>query len=57
MSTSRLKVDLAPLRSSPDFRAIYASRTITWLGMSATEVGLLVQARQLTHSALRSLSN
>jgi MFS family permease len=52
MSASRLKVDLAPLRSSPDFRAIYASRTMTWLGTSATEVGLLVQARQLTHSAL-----
>ncbi|HUB37706.1 MAG TPA: MFS transporter [Streptosporangiaceae bacterium] len=52
MSTSRLKVDLAPLRSSPGFRAIYASRTITWLGTSATEVGLLVEARQLTQSAL-----
>src|ERR1700739_2121320 len=52
MSTSRLKVDLAPLPSSPDFRAIYASRTITSLGTSATEVGLLVQARQLTQSTL-----
>jgi MFS family permease len=52
MSTSRLKVDLAPLRSSANFRAVYASRTSTWLGTSATEVGLLVQARQLTHSAL-----
>lgn len=52
MSTSRLTVDLAPLRSSADFRAVYASQTITWLGTSATEVGLLVQARQLTHSAL-----
>jgi MFS family permease len=52
MSTSRLKVDAAPVRSSPDFRVIYASRTITWLGTSATEVGLLVQARQLTQSTL-----
>ena len=52
MSRSKLKVELAPLRSSADFRALYASRTITWLGTSATEVGLLVQARQLTHSAL-----
>ena len=52
MSTSRLKIDLSPLRSSADFRAIYASRTITWLGTSATEVGLLVQARQLTQSTL-----
>jgi MFS family permease len=52
MSMPRFKVDLAPLRSSADFRAVYASRTITWLGTSATEVGLLVQARQLTHSAL-----
>ncbi len=50
MSLSWLRADLAPLRTSGDFRAIYASRTITWLGTSATEVALLVQARQLTQS-------
>jgi MFS family permease len=52
MGPSRLRADLAPIRSSRDFRAIFASRTITLLGTSATEVALLVQARQLTNSAL-----
>jgi MFS family permease len=52
MSRPRLRFDLAPIRASRDFRILYASRTITWLGTPATEVALLVQARQLTRSAL-----
>ena len=52
MSTgkSRLRADVTPLRESCDFRLLYASRTITALGTQATEVALLVQARQLTGS-------
>ena len=50
MSRPRLRADLTPLRSSRDFRLLYASRTITALGTDATEVALLVQARQLTGS-------
>ena len=52
MSRARLRIDLAPMRASRDFRVLYASRTITWLGTPATEVALLVQARLLTRSAL-----
>jgi MFS family permease len=52
MSRPRLRIDLAPFRASHDFRVLTASRTITWLGTSATQVALLVQARQLTRSAL-----
>jgi MFS family permease len=50
MSKSRLRADVTPLRQSRDFRLLYASRTITGLGTQATEVALLVQARQLTGS-------
>jgi len=50
MNTSRLRADLTPLRESRDFRLLYTSRTITGLGTQATEVALLVQARQLTGS-------
>ncbi|MGH3237284.1 MAG: hypothetical protein ACRDOH_29295, partial [Streptosporangiaceae bacterium] len=44
--------DLAPLRSSRGFRLVFASRTVTALGAQASEVALLVQARQLTGSPL-----
>jgi MFS family permease len=47
----RLRADLTPLRTSRDFRLLFASRTVTGLGTDATEVALLVQARQLTGSA------
>jgi MFS family permease len=48
----RLAADLAPLRSSRRFRLLFASRTATLFGSQATEVALLVQARQLTGSTL-----
>jgi MFS family permease len=51
MSRPRLLADLAPLRASRDFRLLYGSRTVTQSGTQATEVALLVQARQLTGSA------
>jgi hypothetical protein len=48
-----LRPDLAPLRSSRGFRLIFASRTVTALGAQASEVALLVQAKQLTGSVPR----
>jgi MFS family permease len=51
LSRPRLRADLTPLRTSRDFRLLYASRTVIALGTEATEVALLVQARQLTGSA------
>jgi MFS family permease len=50
LSRPKLRADLTPLRTSRDFRLLYASRTVTGLGTDATEVALLVQARQLTGS-------
>jgi MFS family permease len=46
----RLHTDITPLRQSPGFRIIFTSRTVTLFGSQASEVALLVQARQLTHS-------
>ena len=51
MTGSWFRADLTPLRTSRDFRLLYASRAVTGLGTDATEVALLVQARQLTGSA------
>lgn len=48
----RLGADLTPLRTSRDFRLVLASRTVTLFGSQATAVALLVQARQLTGSAV-----
>jgi Transmembrane secretion effector len=48
----QLGADLTPLRSSRDFRLVFASRTVTLFGSQATSVALLVQARQLTGSAI-----
>ncbi len=50
MSGHRLRADLTPLRTSRDFRLLYASRSVTGLGTDAAEVALLVQAKQLTGS-------
>ena len=40
------------MRSSPGFGLLFASRTVTALGTQASEVALLVQAKQLTGSPL-----
>jgi MFS family permease len=48
----RVVADIAPLRTSRDFRLLFGSRTVTLFGSLATEVALLVQARQLTGSAV-----
>src|ERR1700722_15215856 len=45
-------VDLAPLRESRQFRLLWSSRTVTLLGTQISQVALLVQARQLTGSAI-----
>ena len=47
-----LHIDLRPFGTSRDFRVLFASRTITLAGSQAAEVALLVQARQLTGSAI-----
>ena len=47
-----LRMDLSPLRGTADFRWLLCSRTVTLLGTEASEVALLVQAKQLTGSAL-----
>jgi len=49
---ARLRPDLAPLRAPGGFRLVFASRTVTALGAQASEVALLVQAKQLTGSPL-----
>ncbi len=46
-----LRMDLSPLRGTPDFRWLFSSRTVTLLGTEASAVALLVQAKQLTGSA------
>lgn len=47
----RVTPDLTPLRSGGGgFRVIYTARTITSFGSQASEVALLVQAKQLTGS-------
>jgi MFS family permease len=46
-----LRMDLSPLRGAADFRWLLCSRTVTPLGTEASEVALLVQAKQLTGSA------
>jgi MFS family permease len=48
----RVMADIEPLRASRDFRLVFASRTVTLFGSQASEVALLVQARQLTGSAV-----
>ncbi len=52
MPRSRLRADLTPLRASRYFRLLFASRTVIALGTQATEVALLVQAKQLTGSTV-----
>jgi MFS family permease len=49
---SRLWPDVSPLRGARGFRLVFTSRTITAFGTQATEVALLVQAKQLTRSPL-----
>lgn len=52
MSRSLLRMDVSPLRGrgSGSFRVLYASRSVTQFGTQATDVALLVQAKQLTGS-------
>ena len=52
MNRGLLRMDLAPLRESRDFRLLLASRSVTLFGTDAAAVALLVQAKQLTGSAV-----
>ena len=49
---ARLRLDLSPLRSSADFRKLFASRTVTVFGSEITEVALVVHVSRLTGSPL-----
>jgi MFS family permease len=52
VSFAAIAPDVTPLRTSRDFRAVFGSRTVAMLGAQATDVALLVQAKQLTNSPL-----
>jgi len=52
VSWTDIALDTTPLRTSRDFRAVFGSRTVAMLGAQATDVALLVQAKQLTNSPL-----
>jgi MFS family permease len=54
VSLTALWPDTTPLRGpgGRSFRAVFASRTVVYLGSQAAEVALLVQAKQLTGSPL-----
>ena len=52
VSVAALLPDLTPLRASRDFRIVFGSRTVAYLGTQATQVALIVQAKQLTNSPL-----
>ena len=54
MSWSALAPEVTPLRGpgARGFRAMFASRTVAYLGSQAAEVALLVQAQRLTGSPL-----
>ena len=47
-----LRMDFVPLRDSREFRLLFTSRSITLFGTNAGGVALLVQAKQLTGSAV-----
>lgn len=49
---SHLRMDFRPLRTSPDFRRLFASRTVTLLGSQITEVAQLVHLTELTRNPL-----
>ncbi|MCW2932846.1 MAG: transporter [Actinomycetia bacterium] len=52
MSFAAIAPDMTPLKTSRDFRAVFGSRTVAMVGAQATDVALLVQAKQLTNSPL-----
>ncbi|MEU1981385.1 enterobactin transporter EntS [Nocardia sp. NPDC019395] len=49
-STRKIAVDLAPLRTSRDFRTLFAARTISVFGIGFLVVALPIQVYQLTDS-------
>jgi MFS family permease len=48
----RIRLDLSPLRSSRDFRRLFAAGVVTYLGSMFTFVAIPLQAQQLTGSFL-----
>jgi MFS family permease len=49
-SKSRWRLDVSPLRSSGDFRALFAAGVVSYLGSMFTFVAIPLQAQQLTGS-------
>jgi MFS family permease len=47
---SRWRIDVSPLRTSPDFRLLFTAGVITYLGSMFTFVAVPLQAQQLTGS-------
>ncbi|MGD9957065.1 MAG: MFS transporter [Candidatus Nanopelagicales bacterium] len=48
--TSRWRLDISPLRSSRDFRALFSAGVVSYLGSMFTFVAIPLQAQQLTGS-------
>jgi MFS family permease len=51
-AVDRARLDLSPLRRSPEFRRLYAGQAVSFAGSMITYVALPYQAYQLTHSSL-----
>ncbi len=47
-TTPRWRIDVTPLRSSRDFRILFASGAVSYLGSMFTFVAIPLQAQQLT---------
>jgi len=52
MAVSRALIDVAPLRSSPQFRRLWIGRTFSAFGSQMTLVAVMFQVWQMTHSTI-----
>jgi hypothetical protein len=50
--SSKLSIDLRPLRQSPDLRRLYGGRAVSQLGSTITTVVAALQVHRLSHSSL-----
>jgi ENTS family enterobactin (siderophore) exporter len=50
--SSKLSIDLRPLRQSPDLRRLYGGRAVSQLGSTITTVAAALQVYRLSHSSL-----
>ncbi|MGW7276038.1 MFS transporter [Streptomyces sp. NPDC054864] len=47
----RLLADLTPLRTSADYRRLWAGNTISWIGQAMTALAVSLQVYDITHSS------